>query len=395
MKKMLSLAAMFAALSYAAPASAALNFGGDASIRLRNESYSGGTTAAPIAKDNNDLMWQYRVRLNAAADLGDGYYFKAMLTDETNNSAGGWVTVDNNNTEKYTLNVSNFYFGRTQQDCRWAVGRLPLNSFNNPIFDVTLFPFQPLETPFANVLFDRVYGFNYGGKFLSGDLRGTIAVLDNSSKNNGYIDNRTGDGKLNDDYVIHIAYTDKIGDVTIEPQFLRTITHANGISGYANSYLTAYPTTNGIMPSYSQVSPYTLGANITIPAGKLKIGLSGFYTHGESSAPGNGGSNAGNSDVNYSGYMARIKAEYGNFMCFYDHNRTTDFTPSNVNKASTSAKYTNNFVWAQYKVPVYKSAAGSITVQPTLRYLTNKAEGSATNVNDQRLRSELWATVTF
>jgi len=56
MKKMLSLAAMFAALSYAAPASAALNLGGDAGVRMRNESYS-GTTA--VNRDANDLLWQY------------------------------------------------------------------------------------------------------------------------------------------------------------------------------------------------------------------------------------------------------------------------------------------------------------------------------------------------
>jgi hypothetical protein len=385
MKKMLSLAAMCAVLAYASPASAELKLGGDASVRMRNESYSG--TTSNVIRDNNDLMWQYRVRLNAAADLGSGYYFKAMITNE--NNGGGWVTVDGTvpgQMTAYNLQVSNFYFGHTQQECRWAVGRLPLNSVNNPIFDIVLFPFQPLENPVANVAMDRIFGLNYGTKFLSGDLRGTLVILDNSSKNNTGIE---GNGKLNDGYAIHLAYTDKIGDVTVEPQFIRAITHG-GVTGYGS------PATGSLYapPTYTFVSPYALGANVTIPAGKLKVGLSGFYTHGKNSTVSNVGTKAG--DVDYSGYEFRVKGEYGNFMCYYDYNRTTDKTPGNLVAGTADSKYINNFVWAQYKVPVYSSAAGSVTIQPTLRYLTNKAEGPAiTNVNQQRLRSELWATVTF
>jgi hypothetical protein len=377
MKKMLSLAAMFAVLAYASPASAELKLGGDAGVRLRNESYS-GTSA--VNRDANDLMWQYRVRLNAAADLGSGYYFKAMITNE--NGAGGWTTV-NNNSEAFPLQVSNFYFGHTQQNCRWAVGRLPLNAFNNPIFDLALFPFQPLENPVANVLMDRVFGLNYGTKFLSGDLRATLVILDNGVKNNT---GAAGDGKLNDGYAIHLAYTDKIGDVTVEPQFIRAITHG-AVGGYTPAY--------SIYPAYDHVTPWVAGANVTVPAGKLKIGLSGFYTKGKNSTQSNGA--YATSVVDYSGYQFRVKGEYGNFMCFYDYNRTTDKTPGNRVAGQKDGKYINNFVWAQYKIPVYSSAAGSVTVQPTLRYLTTKADATLgqTNVNQQRLRSELWATVTF
>jgi hypothetical protein len=382
MKKMMSLAAMCAVLAYASPASADLKLSGDAGVRMRNESYSGtsvvNNNASTLAgvRDNNDLMWQYRVRLNAAADLGSGYYFKAMITQE--NAGGGWVTV--NGSDAYNLQISNFYFGRTQQDCRWAVGRLPLNAFNNPIFDLTLFPFQPLENPVANASMDRIFGLNYGTKFLSGDLRGTLVVLDDASNNNTGAD---ANGKLNDGYALHLAYTDKIGDVTVEPQFIRTLTHGTIAANTLNA-AQAYAA-----PSYSEVSPWTAGANVTVPAGKLKVGLSGFYTRGKSSTH-----VASNATADYKGYEFRVKAEYGNFLCFWDHSRTTD----NATNLASEGKYTNNFVWASYKVPVYSAAAGSVTIQPTLRYLTNTAAGSAAggnNVNQQRLRSELWATVTF
>ena len=376
MKKMLSLAAMFAALSYAAPASAALNFGGDAGIRMRNESWS-GTSA--VTRDNNDLMWQYRVRLNAAADLGDGYYFKAMVTNE--NVGGGWVTVarpaGSNGLGDYALQVSNFYFGRQTADNGFAMGRIPLNAFNNPIFDLTLAPFMPLENPVANAGMDRIFGLNYNTKFMSGNLRGTLVVLDDASKNNTGAE---GDGKLNDGYALHVAYTDKIGDVTVEPQFIRAITNGN-LFDANNNFI------------YTHVTPWTAGANITVPAGDMKLGFSGYYTHAKNSTVSNVGTKAG--DVSYSGYEFRVKAEYGNLLCFWDYNRTTDKTPGNLVAGTADGKYINNFVWASYKIPVYKAAAGSFTLQPTLRYLTNKTEGSAANVNQQRLRSELWATVTF
>jgi hypothetical protein len=381
MKKMLSLAAMFAALSYAAPASAALNLGGDAAVRLRSENFYGPT--AGTAKKSNDVKWQYRVRLNAGADLGDGYFFKAMVTDESNH-AGGWQTVDYGNAEAFQLQVSNFYFGRMLQDCNYAFGRLPLGSFNNPVFDLTLYPTQPLENPVANINMDRVYGATYGTKLGTGDLKATFVVLDNSARNNSVANN--GDGMLNDGYAALLSYKVKVGSVTLEPQYLRTLTNTDIWSQTA--------TGNGVLLNavHSGVTPYSLGANVSVPAGSAKLSFSGFYTHCDDTTP-----NAAKytfqqgTKVKYSGYQFRVKGEVGKFMAFYDYNHTTDKS----NNLASDAKYTNNFVWAQYQIPVHKSAAGSFTVQPTLRYLATKADGGVTAVNQQRLRTELWATVTF
>jgi len=364
MKKMLSLAAMFAVLSYAAPASAELKLGGDASVRLRDQNFYGDTAN----KKASDLSWQYRVRLNAAADLGDGYFFKALVMDE-NNAAGGWRTVGYGNTETLTLNVSNFYFGRMLEDCHYMVGRLPLGSFNNPVFDLTLYPTQPLENPVANINYDRVYGANYGTKIGSGMLNATFVVLDNESASNTEL---SGDGKFNDGYALHLAYKFNLGKVTVEPQ---------GIAVLTNSDVWA----QGVGAIHSGVTPYTVGAMVGVPAGEAKLSFGGYYTHCNDTTP-----NTTN-DVNYSGYQFRVKGEVGKFMAWYDYNRTDDKSDN----FATKAKYTNHFVWAQYKIPVYQSAAGSFTVQPTVRYLATKAEGGAPAVDQQRLRTELWATVTF
>ncbi len=98
MKKMLSLAALLAVVAYATPASAELKFGGDAGIRMR-------TQFGDINRDTkeDDVTYQYRIRLKAAADLGSGYFFKTMLMNEEGNIAGGWQSVGYGNHEASLL----------------------------------------------------------------------------------------------------------------------------------------------------------------------------------------------------------------------------------------------------------------------------------------------------
>ena len=248
MKKMLSLAAMFAALSYASPAFAELNFGGDASVRLRDWGGTGSPTADNVA-------WQYRIRLNAAADLGDGYYFKAMATNETGQS-GGWQTVGYGNSEVYNLQVSQFYFGHNSSCDHYVIGRLPLNSVNNPVFDLTLYPSQPFDIPTATINMDRVFGANYGIKVGDGDLNATFVVLDNNSKADTA---KSGDGLLNDGYALQASYKFNIGSVTLDPQILTVLTKSDVWYQTGDSTSPAAPLHYGIRPvSYTHLTLPTI-----------------------------------------------------------------------------------------------------------------------------------------
>lgn len=379
MKKMLSLAAMFAVLSYASPASAALNISGDASVRERGEFKT--TTAADGTKTKaDDLKTQYRVRINGAADLGDGYFFKTQLMSEApagTGGAGGWQTVGYGNTEVYTLGVSQFYFGQMQKESHFMVGRIPLGSVSNPVFDLTLYPGQPLEIPVATINNDRVMAVNYGAKIGGGDLNATLVVLDN---------NATANALLNDGYALHLTYKTSVGDVTLEPQLLTILTKSNVLNQDLSSFQTG-------------IKPWTVGANAGIPAGDAKIGIGAFYTKGNGIINKTGDNVILNdsSAVDYNGYLLRLKAEIGNFMAWYDYNQTTDNTAVNLN-GGAKKEYTNNFVWAQYNFPVHKSATGSFSLTPTLRYLTtsDKSTGISTSeIKVERLRTELYATVTF
>ncbi|MCX6179690.1 MAG: hypothetical protein NT163_10080 [Chlorobiales bacterium] len=381
MKKMFSLAAMFAVLSYATPASAELTFSGDTSVRVREESFD----ATHQNTKPDDLYYQYRVRLNASADLGDGYIFKAQLTDEQPGSfggGGGWQTVGYGNTEVYTLGVSQVYFGRFYGDSHYLLGRLPLNATNNPILDLTLYPKNPLDVPTTTYDNDRLYGANYGTKVGPGDLNVVVGVFDNISASDTA---GTGDGLLNDGYAALVSYKTTIGSVTIEPEVLTAITKFDSITQQTFSSTSS----SFKQPWHQGIRPVTFGANVGVPAGDLKLGFTGLYNIGNGTTPSSAiyGTNA-NKNVDYTGYLLRVKAEYGPFLAWYDHSVTTD------NSTSTTQKYTNNFVWAQYQFKVYQAAKGSLTVQPTLRYLTTKDDVTPAN-DTSRLRSELWATVSF
>ncbi len=367
MKKMLSFAAVLAALSYASPASAALNIGGDAGLRLRGSFTK--DKAVSGAKDNtDDLYLQYRVRLNVAADLGSGYFFKSLLQSEQ--VPGVWTSLGSStgtaNLERYYLEPSNFYFGRMMKESHYMMGRLPLNSFNNPIFDLALVPTRPVDVPVYINYFDRVMGINYGTKVGSGDLNATLVVLDNAAT-----DNKTGvgNGLFNDGYAVHLTYKTTLGDVTVEPQAVVVLTNA------AAAYFT---------------SPNTFGANATIPVSKSKVTLSGFYTINNDTVPtGVTGALPAGTSVKYTGYLLRAKGESGPVMAWVDYNKTSATRPAAVD-------YTNTFVWAQYKVNVHESASGTFSLTPTLRYRASSSQAvGAAKADQDQLRTELYATVTF
>ena len=403
---MLSLAAMFAVLSYASPASAELKISGDAATRVRgqfnNSDLRDKDGVYQKGTNQDDIKYQYRVRLKASADLGDGYFFKALIANEetTNGGTPGWSTVGATNTEKFQLEVSNFYFGRTLENCHYQAGRLPLNSFNNPIFDLTLYPVPTeftnsgkyaVDVPVFQWNYDRVYGMNYGTKVGNGELNGTLVVLDNNSITEN-TEGTTGDGLFNDGYLLHLSYKTTIGNVTVEPQALITLTDAQGAN-------------------YQKISPNTFGANATIPAGKSKIGLSGFYTvckDNKSTTPPTVTSvtaanptsyivttttttTANPVSVDYSGYLLRVKGESGPVMAWVDYNHTFDKSPDK------DLTYNNIFVWAQYKVNVHESALGTVSLTPTVRYRASgkDTEGISGTERNNQLRTELWASVTF
>jgi hypothetical protein len=376
MKKMMSLAAMFAVLAYASPASAELKLGGDAGMRARME-FNDSKSAGVEQNGTENSSAAFRVRLNGAADMGDGYFFKAMLSTEQNTASttfgGGWFDTDDDGAG---IEVSQFYFGRMMQDSHWMLGRVPLGSFNNPIYDLTYFAVPTalttaVDTPVDTWLNDRSYAINYGSKIGPGMADVSLVMTDNASDGESGAE---GDGIFGDGYLLNLTYKVNVGNVTVTPQALIALTDI----------------TNSAV-AYSSASPNTFGANMTIPAGDAKIGLSGFYTACDDSKAVSAQSNViSGQGADYSGYLFRVKGEMGNAMVFVDYNATEDKTVGNV------ADYDNIFVRASYKFKVHESATGSFSLIPTLRWRhSEKDMATGTDTETEQLRAELYAMVTF
>ncbi len=385
---MLSLAAMLAVLSYANPASAELKFGGDASVRLRSE-FNDTEVNSVNSSTSEELKFQYRIRLKASADLGSGYFFKALVQSEETAAgspvAGGWAEVGDGNKGAYNIEISNFYFGRVMEESHYQIGRLPLNSFNNPIFDLAYYAVPStgtgqfssrvtaVDVPVATWNFDRVFGLNYGTKVGNGDLNATLVVANNNiTTGNSHLE---GDGLFDDGYLLHVAYKTTLGNVTVEPQAIIALTDLQS----------SFILYNGSPMTPGGISPNVFGANATIPAGKAKIGLSAFYTVCEDTDQ-----NGDRGKVDYSGYLLRLKGESGPVMAWIDYSRTDD---NSVDRVADS--YDNLFVWAQYNVKVYESALGTFNVTPTIRYRASSMDNAGTTTDFDQLRGELYATVTF
>ncbi len=208
-----------------------------------------------------------------------------------------------------------------------------------------------------------------------------VGVFDDQSKPNT---SKTGDGVLNDGYALSVSYKTKAGDVSFEPQVVTALTKHETVYQTALSTDNTYVTGN---PFHAGIAPITFGANVAVPAGDVKLGFSGFYTSGKGTTPSSSaiyGAAAGGK-VDYTGYLLRAKVEYGQFLAWYDYNKTND------KSATTEVDYTNNFIWAQYKI----AASKQLTIQPTVRYLTTKKHTSAADTDINRLRTEVVATIAF
>jgi len=363
-KKSLLLAIALVLLAPSAPASAELRFCGEVGLRLRGEFTD--TDFNGFKDSEDDLSFQYRIGLHAAADLGSGYYFKALIQNEAGMS-GGWQTVGENNTESYGLDVSNFIFGRALENSMYALGRLPLGSVENPIYDVLLYPALPSDIPVATFNLDRFFGGNYRTKIGPGTFSTTLVVIDNNSQDDS---GNEGDGIFNDGYAFLAAYRTHIGKVVIEPEFVTLLTNCS----------MAYQ--NGMVFKQS-VSPMAFGANVSVPLDEATIGLSAFYTRADDRVPNT------NENVDYSGYFLRVKAEKGPFTAWFDYSTMTD------RSSSVDVDYANAFLWAQYRIPVFESATGRFNLTPTVRYLASSREEGSSDIDNSRLRLELYSTMTF
>jgi hypothetical protein len=329
---------------------------GDARVRPRLDIVDQGS----YGNRTDNIYYLYRARLNVAADIGDGYFFKTKLSYNGADNYAKFGTgdlpltgVSLSSAGRTTLSSMEVYFGHQSKTYGWAAGIIPVP--HNPLLDMHFYPGLMGNIPWLtfNNAASSGFDFNYmlaGGKF---DIK---ILVDNNdggkvSSDGDVIDSLT----TTDQYSLDASYSLALSGIKLTPQFLMTISDAG------------------------DPAPMTYGAGLALPK------VAGF---GASAYFGLSSQNADDTDA-YAGRIARAKLVGklgpGALTAWYD---MATYTPDDDSLEPTNT----SFMWISYTYTLHKSDKGAVTLAPTYRLYTQKTEG----IRDYaRTNIELTTQITF
>jgi len=328
---------------------------GDARVRPRLDIVDLGS----YDNRTDNIYYFYRARLNIAADIGDGYFFKTKLgyNGAANFAKFGTGTLPTGislaSAGRSPLSFMEVYFGHQSKSYGWAAGIIPVP--HNPLLDMHFYPGKMANIPW--LLFNNAaapgFDFNYrlaGGKF---DLK---VLVDN---NDGVKESSEGDVidslTTTDQYSLDASYSLALSGIKLTPQFLMTIADEG------------------------DPAPVTYGAALALPK-VAGFGVSAYF----------GMTNQNADDTNaYSGWITRAKLVGmlgpGALTAWYD---IATYTPDDASLEPTNT----SFMWISYTYTLHKSDKGSVTLAPTYRLYTQETEGS---LDYARTNIELTTQITF
>jgi hypothetical protein len=328
---------------------------GDARVRPRLDIVDLGS----YGNRTDNIYYFYRARLNVAADIGDGYFFKTKLgyNGAANFAKFGTGTlptgISQSSAGRSPLSFMEVYFGHQSKTYGWAAGIIPVP--HNPLLDMHFYSGKMANIPW--LLYNNAaasgFDFNYmlaGGKF---DIK---VLVDNNdgvkvSSEGDVIDSLT----TTDQYSLDATYSLVLGGIKLTPQFLMTISDEG------------------------DPAPMTYGAGLALPK------VAGF---GASAYFGMSIQNADDTEA-YTGWIARAKLVGmlgpGALTAWYD---MATYTPD----ADDVEPIKTSFMWISYTYTLHKSDKGTVTLAPTYRLYTQKTEGS---LDYARTNIELTTQITF
>ena len=353
MRKLITTAIIFTTILTGAYADITMT--GDARVRPRLDIVDLGS----YGNRTDDIYYFYRARLDIAADIGDGYYFKTKLgyngaANFAKLGTGSLPTgISLSSAGRSTVSFMEVYFGHQSETYGWAAGIIPVP--HNPLLDMHFYPGKMGNIPW--LLYNNAsasgFDFNYmlaGGKF---DLK---LLVDN---NDGVKVSSEGDVidslSTKDQYSLDASYNVSLGGIDVTPQFLLTIADEG------------------------DPAPMTYGAGLALPR-VAGFGVSAYF--------GMTSQNAENTDA-YTGWITRAKLVGklgpGSLTAWYD---IAAYTPDDDNLEPTNT----SFMWISYTYTLHKSDMGDVTLSPTYRLYTQKTEGS---LDYARTNIELTTQITF
>ena len=328
---------------------------GDARVRPRLDIVDLGS----YGNRTDNIYYFYRARLNIAADIGDGYFFKTKLgyngaANFTKFGTGTLPTgISLSSAGRSSLSFMEVYFGHQSKTYGWAAGIIPVP--HNPLLDMHFYPGKMANIPW--LLYNNAaasgFDFNYmlaGGKF---DLK---LLVDN---NNGVKVSSEGDVidslTTTDQYSLNASYSMPLAGLKVTPQFLMTIADEG------------------------DPAPITYGAGLAFPK-VAGFGISAYFGMTNQTAE---------NTIAYTGWISRAKLVGklgpGALTAWYD---LATYTPDDDNMKPTNT----SFMWISYTYTLHKSDMGAVTLAPTYRLYIQKTEGS---LDYARTNIELTTQITF
>ncbi|KAA3637754.1 MAG: hypothetical protein DWP97_00205 [Calditrichaeota bacterium] len=368
MKKALTILTIIMLVSIAVSAVAEVVVTGDMRIRPRMDLRSTTTYDSPnsnyqsfMTEDRTDGYYYYRARVNAKANIGDGWFSHIQLGSNgvaywTGKFGAGSTPSGSSlpGAGRGTVDFMLLYFGRKMDKGGYMGGLIPINALANPLYDLHYYSNIMVDVPYFIFNNNGAHGFTgYINLSNGGKLNATLLVDDDNTQIETTLDSTASgvpnpitktDNEMKDTYTFIFDAPLKLSDFTVQPVVMFTAITAEG------------------MPK-----PMTYGANIATP----KMGKWQFFGTFGASTQSEADTTTGT--VEYSAWYARLKA-----VGMIGKGKMTAWVDM-ASKKFDANDYENKFTyfWIDYSIPVYKSDVGSVSVKPTWRHAMQTRESDA------------------
>ncbi len=325
---------------------AQISWSGDLQVRprydLKNAHTYGGVT--------KDLYYMLKATLDFSADIGDGFFAKTRLEHYnyagyvyTSNAgvANPILTGSNDIIGRPVVNFDLMYFGVHREGWGLEGGIFPISGVANPVLDLHYMPMIIIDIPFTLYRSNSLVGIQ--GYVAAGP--GKIDYFVSNDQNQLYEEDVNGTvlNDKHDTYTFGADYSFKVSDWWFQPTAM--VTWA--------SDSTAAPLSYGLNLSTPEFSGFKFGGNAA------------FSTQNVDGTP------------KYNAQLFRIKVDAklgpGSLQAWYDFAKRTDKSPV-TGVADVDHNYT--YLWLLYKIPVYSSDHGSVTIIPRWRHMTEKVDNA-------------------
>lgn len=372
MKKLFGLITVCFLLGLTGSSFAQLSLSGDLQVRARDDIKDNGS----YGNYSDDLYYMLRAGLNVKADLGDGFFGKMRL--EHYNYAGYIYTAgsgmdastvaptipgSNDIIARPTVNFTQLYLGVNRDKWGIVAGIFPINGITNPILDLHFMPNKMIDIPFTLYRLNTLVGIS--GYFAAGP--GKINYFVSNDFNGNYVEDAEGNDFNNphDSYTIGANYDFKVSGFGIQPIAMIRVA------------------------SDSVAAPASFGINLLSPD------FSGFKVGFDAALSSQSVDGTSKYDAQLFRIIASVDPGFGSIEGWFDIAKRTDKDMPFGETGMVDVDHNFTYLWLLYKIPIFKSEHGSLTMIPRVRRMTEKVDTEGYNMDFTRYKIELLFAMAF